>query len=204
MKNKYLISLFLKTLIFILTISIFVSGCVFDKTGTENKNNNSKNTSSSTTSSTTSSTSTITLNKNNNFSYQPLKKDILDYLKYNDNYNLNATSKIVFYYNGAGCDAIKHFQETMNKYKHSNDWNKSYTFIGFNVPKSGCLQTNDENILRKKGMISCYSNEWKNFELLIHECNPFCIVNLEKKLFFKGSKTLDEYIYNVLYYFYYE
>lgn len=194
MKNSSLILAYLKTFIFILTVSIFITGCAVNETDTKNKIDTNNNTSSD-----------LTLNKNNNFSYKPLKKSILDCIKDDKNYYyFNTQTKIVLYYNGAGCDTIKHFQETMNRYKNSSDWNKAYTFVGFNVPKSGCLPTRDENILKKRGMVSCYSKEWKNFELLIKECDSFCVVNLEKNLYFRGNKVLDEYIYNVLYDFYYK
>lgn len=171
-------------IIFLFLISISVSGCSFDNVFTENASSNK-----------------LTLYKNNNFSYQPMKEDTLNYIR-SKYYNPNTQTKIVLYYGGEGCSNVKHFQKTMKKYKNSEKWNQGYSFVNFNVPKSGCLETNDEKILKEKKMISCFSDDYKGFELLIRDCSTFCIINPEEGLIYKGTNISDEYVYNVLYDFY--
>ena len=133
--------------------------------------------------------------KNGKYKYQNINVDTFNYIKkYNNGRIYKARKlhpKVVVYTNVVDTDNPyrKKFQKTMGNYSHSTKWKKGYNFLSFNMH-----MVEDLSFASKKEEIEYFS--------FSKDCDYFCIIDLRKKLIFKGVHNSDNYVGSVLYAFF--
>ena len=133
--------------------------------------------------------------KNGNYKYQTVSENTFNYIKKYGNgrfYRVRKKyPKVVIYTNVVDTDNPyrKEFQDTMKKYAINEKWKKGYSFISF-----------DRHMVEELE----FSNRQAEAEFFStsKDCNYFCIIDLRKKLIFKGVSSSKEYVGSVLYAFF--
>ena len=134
--------------------------------------------------------------KNGNYSYSPLKQGSLNHLKTNFNSGRvyrakDKHPKVVIYTNvlDTSCPYRKNFQKNMAKYSKSEKWGKGYSFVSLDTHQAQSMEFDTVQ----------EANDYFSF---IHDCDYFCIIDMDKNLIFTGTNNSDDYVYDVLSAFY--
>ena len=133
--------------------------------------------------------------KNGNYKYSPIKENTFNYIKKYSNGRYYRTRKkhpkVVIYTNVVDTDNPhrEEFQNIMKKYANSLKWKKGYSFISFDRH-----MVEELDFANKKEEAEYFSTS--------EDCDYFCIIDLRKKLIFKGVNNSGKYVGSVLYAFF--
>lgn len=133
--------------------------------------------------------------KNGNYKYEDIRQNTFNYIKKYRNGRVFQTRKlypqVVVYTNVVDTDNPyrKKFQDIMRQYSINEKWKKGYYFISFNMHMVEDLE---------------FANKQEEAEYIAFskDCDYFCIIDLRKKLIFKGTSNSEKYINSVLYAFF--